>query len=85
MPFISCACTPTLSMKKRLTPYVFAYIYKLLYTYIYPYNHTNMRLGGPGRGPGSWEPLGSPRAFSIRDKLEVRQFSPLSLYCRGVW
>jgi len=55
--------TDTFNEKKRLTPYVFAYIYKLSYTYVYPYNHTNMFLGCAGRGPGPWEPLVGPRGL----------------------
>ena len=48
---------------------MFAYIYKLLYTYMYPYNHINLLLGCPGRGPGPWQPIGSPRTARYDEKM----------------
>src|SRR6218665_4209920 len=79
-PCIYRQCYEETYRKKRLTPLVFAYIYKLLYTYVYPYNHTNMCLGGPGRGPGPWEPLGGPRGLRNTDNLEVSWDRPLGIY-----
>src|SRR6218665_101730 len=46
-----------------------------------PQNHTNLFLGGPGRGPGPWEPLGSPRTARYDEKLEVCLNRPLGIYC----
>src|SRR6218665_1017866 len=62
--------------KKCLTPHVFAYIYKLMYAYVYPYTHTNMFLGCPGRGPGTWEPLGGTKKLKNHEKWQVRQNRP---------
>src|SRR6218665_3604456 len=59
------------SVKKRLTPHVFLCIYKLMYAYVYPYNHKNMFLGCPGRGPGPREPLGSPKHLRNNENLKV--------------
>src|SRR6218665_569166 len=66
--------------KKCLTPHVFVCIYKLMYTYVYSYNHKNMFLGCPGRGPGTWEPLVSPKRLRNHENLEVFQNRPYRLY-----
>ena len=50
--------------------FVFVCIYTLLYAYVYPYNHKNMCLGCPGRGPGTWEPLSSPKHHRNHEKLK---------------
>src|SRR6218665_3900228 len=39
-----------------------------------------MFLGGPGRGPGPWEPLGGPRGLRNREKLEVATNSHSAIY-----
>src|SRR6218665_3903180 len=72
--------TDTFNEKTLDTPHVFAYIYKLLYTYVYPYNHTNMFLGCPGRGPGPWEPLGGPKHLRIRRRGKVARGALLAIY-----
>src|SRR6218665_1638395 len=69
-------CTQTLSMKKRLTPYVFVYIYKLLHVYIciplQPYKHVpRMHRERPWALGAPREPLGSLRTTRYDEKLEV--------------
>src|SRR6218665_1689867 len=74
-------------MKKRVTPLMCLYAYTGespgQYTYIYPYNHTNMFLGCPGRGPGPWEPLGDPRGLRNTENLEVFTYPHIAIYLRG--
>src|SRR6218665_3517845 len=60
--------------------FVFVCIYTLLYAYVYPYNHKNMCLGCPGRGPGTWEPLSSPKHHRNHEKLKGSENPPLSHY-----
>jgi len=52
-----------------------------MYAYVYPYNHKNMLLGCPGRGPTHWYRFGGPRTFGNHEKMEVSQNCHLSLYC----
>ena len=66
--------------KKCLTPHVFAYIYKLMYAYVYPYNHKNMFLGCPGRGPGTWYRLWTARTLRKHEKMQVLQCHQNSYY-----
>jgi len=63
----------TYSMKKFLTPHVFAYIYTLLYAYVYPYNHKNMFLGCPGKDLGPWYRIWSSRTLRIHEKMKVSE------------